>query len=148
MSMLGDPSLRFEALSNLVDNALKFTSPGCAAAGWAHRRPISSDARRPVWAARLKSVWSRRPVQVDRSGASLGGYMPREAPMGRRAKHAALEVLVSFEPARIAAECLARAYELILPIRRRPTRSDGHEDAIRRAVGSRDQRARQRGEHG
>ena len=40
------------------------------AARWtsAHRRPISSDARRPVCAARPKSVWSRRPVQVDRSG--------------------------------------------------------------------------------
>ena len=45
----------------------------CApAARWtsAHRRPISSDARRPVWAARLKSVWSRRPVYVERSGAA------------------------------------------------------------------------------
>jgi hypothetical protein len=45
----------------------------CApAARWtsAHRRPISSDARKPVWAARLKSVWSRRPVQVDRSGTA------------------------------------------------------------------------------
>ena len=54
--------------------------------------------------------------------------------MGRRAKQAALEVLVSFEPARIAAECLARAYELVLPIHRRQTRSDRHEDATRRAV--------------
>lgn len=68
--------------------------------------------------------------------------------MGRRAKKAALEVLVSFEPARIAAECLARAYELTLPIRRRPTRSDGHADAIRRAVGAKDRRAGQRSEHG
>jgi hypothetical protein len=45
----------------------------CApAARWtsAHRRPISSDARRPVCAARLKSVLSRRPVPVDRSGAA------------------------------------------------------------------------------
>ena len=42
--------------------------------------------------------------------------------MGRRAKQAALEVLVSFEPARIAAECLARAYERVLPIHRRPAR--------------------------
>jgi hypothetical protein len=68
--------------------------------------------------------------------------------MGRRAKQAALEVLVCFEPARIAAECLTRAYELVLPIRRRPTRSDGHEDAPRRAVGAEDRRASQRSEHG
>jgi hypothetical protein len=39
--------------------------------------------------------------------------MPGEAPMGRRERKAALEVLVSFEPARIAAECLAGAYERV-----------------------------------
>jgi hypothetical protein len=33
------------------------------------RRPINSDARRPVWAASVSKVWSRRPVQVERSGA-------------------------------------------------------------------------------
>jgi hypothetical protein len=68
--------------------------------------------------------------------------------MGRRAKQAALEVLASFEPARIAAECLARAYELILPTCRRPTRSDGHEDATRMAMGAEDRRAGRRSEHG
>ena len=58
--------------------------------------------------------------------------MPGEAPMpmGRRAKQAALEVLVSFEPARIAAECLARAYKRVLPIHRRPARPDGYRRQI------------------
>ena len=36
----------------------------------AQRRPISSEARSPVWTARPNSAWSRRPVQVDRSGAA------------------------------------------------------------------------------
>lgn len=56
--------------------------------------------------------------------------------MGRRTKQAVLEVLVSFEPARIAAECLARAYERVLPIHRRPARPNGHQDANRRAAGA------------
>jgi hypothetical protein len=74
--------------------------------------------------------------------------MPEEAPMGRRAKQAALQVLASFEPARIAAECLARAYERVLPIHRRPARSDDHRDANRGADGAKDRLAGQRGEHG
>ena len=53
--------------------------------------------------------------------------------MGRRAKQSAVQVLVSFEPVRIAAECLARAYERVLPIHRRPARSDDHKDGNRRA---------------
>jgi hypothetical protein len=68
--------------------------------------------------------------------------------MGRRARQATLEVLVSFEPARIAAECLARAYERVLPIHRRPPRVDAHKDANHRAVGAGGQRAGQRNEHG
>ena len=38
-----------------------------------------------------------------------GSCMPGEAPMGRRARKAALEVLVSFEPARFAADAAWRA---------------------------------------
>jgi hypothetical protein len=43
--------------------------------------------------------------------------------MARRSKQAALEVRASFEPARIAAQCLIEAYERALPVQRRPTRS-------------------------
>jgi hypothetical protein len=68
--------------------------------------------------------------------------------MGRRARKAALEVLVSFEPARIAAECLARAYERVLPIHRRPPRVDAHKDTKHRSVTAEDRRAGQRSEHG
>ena len=68
--------------------------------------------------------------------------------MGRRARKAALEVLVSFEPARIAAECLAHAYERVLPIHRRPSRVDAHKDANHRSVAVEDRRAGQRSEHG
>ena len=68
--------------------------------------------------------------------------------MGRRARRAALEVLVSFEPARIAAECLARAYECVLPIHRRPPRVDARKDANHRSVDAEGRRAGQRSEHG
>lgn len=68
--------------------------------------------------------------------------------MGRRARKAALEVLVSFEPARIAEECLARAYERVLPIHRHPPRVDAHKDANHRAVDAEGRRVRQRNEHG
>lgn len=68
--------------------------------------------------------------------------------MGRRAKRAMLEVLVSFEPARIAAECLARAYERVFPIQRRPARSDGYEGASRRAAAAKGRRTGQGSEHG
>jgi hypothetical protein len=68
--------------------------------------------------------------------------------MGRRARKAALEVLVSFEPARIAAECLAGAYERVLPIHRRPPRVDADKDANHRPAAAEDRRAGQRSEHG
>ena len=43
--------------------------------------------------------------------------------MARRDKHAELDVRASFEAARIAPQCLAGAYERLVPIpRRRPTR--------------------------
>ncbi len=42
--------------------------------------------------------------------------------MARRNKHVELEVRVSFEAARIAPQCLAEAYERLVPIPRRPTR--------------------------
>ena len=72
--------------------------------------------------------------------------MPGEAPIGRRAKKAALEVLVSFEPVRIAAECLARAYERVLPIhRRRPPRVDAHKRRkSAKSMAAADRRAGQR----
>ena len=34
------------------------------------RKPVSSETRRPVCAAKSSSAWSRRPSQVSRSGAS------------------------------------------------------------------------------
>jgi hypothetical protein len=67
--------------------------------------------------------------------------------MGRRARKAALEVQVSFEPARIAAECLVRAYERVLPIHRRLSRVDAHKDA-NRSVAAEGRRTGQRSEHG
>lgn len=42
--------------------------------------------------------------------------------MARRNKVAELEVRASFEAARIAPQCLAEAYERLVPIPRRPTR--------------------------
>lgn len=69
--------------------------------------------------------------------------------MRRRAQRAKPDVLVSFEPARIAPECLARAYEHVLPIQRqrRHARSDAREEANHGAAGKRRQ-AGQRSEHG
>lgn len=42
--------------------------------------------------------------------------------MARRSKGPELEVRASFEAARIAQQCLAEAYERLVPIPRRPTR--------------------------
>lgn len=42
--------------------------------------------------------------------------------MVRRSKHAELEIRVSFEAVRIAPQCLAEAYERLVPIPRRPMR--------------------------
>jgi hypothetical protein len=42
--------------------------------------------------------------------------------MARRGKHPGLEVRAWFEAARIAPQCLADAYERLVPIPRRPTR--------------------------
>ena len=42
--------------------------------------------------------------------------------MARRSKPPALITRVSFEAARIAPQCLAEAYERLVPIPRRPTR--------------------------
>ncbi len=42
--------------------------------------------------------------------------------MARRNKHVELEVRISFEATRIAPQCLAEAYERLVPIPRRPTR--------------------------
>lgn len=48
--------------------------------------------------------------------------------MARRSKQAALEVRVSFEPARIAAQCLIEAYKRALPVQRRPAGSGFRQD--------------------
>jgi len=67
--------------------------------------------------------------------------------MGRRTQRAKLGVLVSFEPARIAPECLARAYEHVLPIQRRRAGPDSREEVNHGAAGKLRQ-AGQRSEHG
>jgi hypothetical protein len=68
--------------------------------------------------------------------------------MGRRTKRAALEVLVSFEPARIAPQCLVQAYERILPVQRRSARPNGREDEYRRATAAKSRGTRRGSEHG
>jgi len=42
--------------------------------------------------------------------------------MARRSKQPDLDVRVSFEATRIAPQCLAEAYERLVPVSRRPTR--------------------------
>jgi hypothetical protein len=42
--------------------------------------------------------------------------------MARRDRHPGLDVRASFEAARIAPQCLAGAYERLVPVPRRPTR--------------------------
>ena len=46
--------------------------------------------------------------------------------MARRSKPAELEMRVSFEATRIAPQCLAEAYEHLVPIPRRRTRPTEH----------------------
>jgi hypothetical protein len=50
--------------------------------------------------------------------------------MARRDKHPDLDVRVSFEAARIAPQCLAEAYERLVPIPRRPTRFGAHREPL------------------
>lgn len=49
--------------------------------------------------------------------------------MARRRKGPELQVSTSFEAIRIAPQCLATAYEQVVPIPRRPTRSAAGFDA-------------------
>lgn len=46
--------------------------------------------------------------------------------MARRGKPAELKMQVSFEATRIASQCLAEAYEHLVPIPRRPARPTEH----------------------
>ncbi len=68
--------------------------------------------------------------------------------MARRTKQAALGVRTSFEPARIAPQCLVQAYERALPVQRRPTRPSARADTCRGEVGAKGQRVRGGNEHG
>ena len=49
--------------------------------------------------------------------------------MARRSRCPELEVRVSFEVARIGPQCLAEAYERLVPIPRRPTRPAARQGA-------------------
>ena len=40
-------------------------------------RPVSSETRSPVWLATTSRAWSRRPVQVEVSGAVSSAWSPR-----------------------------------------------------------------------
>jgi hypothetical protein len=50
--------------------------------------------------------------------------------MARRNKHPDLDVRVAFEATRIAPQCLAEAYERLVPIPRRPTRLVAHGEPL------------------
>ena len=67
--------------------------------------------------------------------------------MVRRTKQAALEVRVSFEPARIARQCLIQAYERVLPVLRRPTRPEPCQGACQGQAAGRSRRAGRGREH-
>ena len=58
--------------------------------------------------------------------------------MARRSKRPELEVRVSFEAARIAPQCLAEAYERLVPIPRRPARLLGRGEIPRGPVAAAD----------
>lgn len=73
------------------------------AARWTstHRRPISSDARRPVCAARPKSVWSRaRSRSTDRGRSGRSRAFCRSASEGSRAGPHPIAELCSRPPGR------------------------------------------------
>lgn len=67
--------------------------------------------------------------------------------MARRTKRAVLEVRVSFEPARIALECLIQAYERVLPVQRRPTRPETRLDAHQGEAAAKRRRIGQGSDH-
>ena len=68
--------------------------------------------------------------------------------MARRNKHPDLDVRVSFEAARIAPQCLAAAYERLVPIPRRLTRPTEHHGVPPRAPAVTSRAGWRRAEHG
>lgn len=68
--------------------------------------------------------------------------------MARRSKDPDLEVKASFEAARIAPQCLAEAYELLVPIPRRPTRDTALTRVARATLVAPDQPGWRRAEGG
>jgi|GraSoiStandDraft_46_1057282.scaffolds.fasta_scaffold1774349_1 hypothetical protein len=68
--------------------------------------------------------------------------------MARRSKPPELITRVSFEAARIAPQCLAEAYERLVPIPRRPTRVTVADEPRPDLAGAADQPTRRRAERG
>ena len=68
--------------------------------------------------------------------------------MARRTKRAVLAVRVSFEPARIASQCLVQAYERALPVQRRAVQAERRADGCRGATVATSPRVQQGSEHG
>ena len=68
--------------------------------------------------------------------------------MARRSKPPELIMRVSFEAARIAPQCLAEAYERLVPIPRRPTRVTVAAEPRPDLAGAADQPTRRRAERG
>lgn len=68
--------------------------------------------------------------------------------MARRTKRAVLEVRVSFEPARIAPQCLVQAYERALPVQRRAIQAERRADACRGARAATSRRTGRGSDHG
>ena len=68
--------------------------------------------------------------------------------MARRSKPAELEMRVSFEATRIAPQCLAEAYECLVPIPRRLTRPTEHHGVPPRAPAVTSRAGWRRAEHG
>ncbi len=68
--------------------------------------------------------------------------------MARRSKPPELITWVSFEAARIAPQCLAEAYERLVPILRRPTRPTVFGETLPGPAGTADQPMHRRAEHG
>ena len=67
--------------------------------------------------------------------------------MARRSKPAELEMRVSFEATRIAPQCLAEAYERLVPIPRRLTRPTEHHGVPPRAPAVTSRAGWRRAEH-
>lgn len=67
--------------------------------------------------------------------------------MTRRGKAPDLTIRVSFEAARIAPQCLAKAYERLVPIPRRPTRPTRSAEATPGSAMAINEPMRRRAEH-